>query len=187
MAFSRGFGTTCDELSGTHWTQRLSTGANVLRTTLTIMLGAPTREPSQECQGRGGWSGRLAALVHVLQNPRWARLRSGAFVACIIALCFLAWLPGNDLRRTPLGGHVEHVLSYFATTLAMGLALQRRVRLDVQCVLLTLYAAVLEVGQLYSPDRHASVRDFAFSTSGIAVGGLLLWGMRSLTRAAQTN
>src|SRR5262245_11476444 len=97
-------------------------------------------------------------------SQRWAHLMSVAFVACIIALCILAWLPGNEMRRTPLGGHAEHALAYFGTTIVMGLALQRRTRLDVQCALLTSYAAILEVGQLYSPGRHASVGDFAFST-----------------------
>jgi len=115
-------------------------------------------------------------------SQRWARLMSVAFVACIIALCVLAWLPGNEMRRTPLGGHAEHALAYFGTTIVMGLALQRRIRLDIQCALLTLYAAFLEMGQLFSPDRHASVRDFAFSTTGIAIGGLLLWIMRSRTK-----
>ena len=117
-------------------------------------------------------------------SQRWARLMSVAFVACITALCVLAWLPGNEVRRTPLGGHAEHALAYFGTTIVMGLAFQRRIRLDVQCALLTLYAAILEVGQLYSPDRHASVGDFAFSTTGIAIGGLLLWIMRPRTKDA---
>src|SRR5262249_29473570 len=136
-----------------------STGAYGLRAILTIMFDEPTREPSQERRSRGGWPRPLAALLGVLQDPRWARRRSAAFVACIIALGILAWLPGSELPRTPLGGHVEHALAYFGTTLVMGLALQRRVRLDVQCILLTLYAAILEMGQVYSPDRHASVRD----------------------------
>ena len=57
----------------------------------------------------------------------------------------------------------------------MGLAFPRRgLRLIVQCVLLTMYASVLEAGQLYSTGRHASFRDLAFSVGGIVIGGLLL-------------
>ena len=46
-------------------------------------------------------------------------------------------------------------------------------------MLLVLYAAVLEVGQIYSPGRHASVGDFMFSAAGVVIGGLLLWITRS--------
>ena len=56
----------------------------------------------------------------------------------------------------------------------MGLAFQKGPRLTVQCVLLIMYAAVLEAGQLYSPGRHASIQDFAFSAAGVLVGGLFL-------------
>jgi hypothetical protein len=49
-----------------------------------------------------------------------------AFIGCIIALCILAWLPGDELVRTPLGGHAEHSLAYLGTTIVMRLALQGR-------------------------------------------------------------
>ena len=44
----------------------------------------------------------------------------------------------------------------------------------MQCVLLIMYAAVLETGQLYSPGRHASFQDFAYSAAGVVIGGLFL-------------
>jgi VanZ family protein len=47
------------------------------------------------------------------------------------------------------------------------------------CALLIMYAAILEVGQLYSPGRHASVQDLAFSSAGVVTGGLFLWMARS--------
>ena len=99
-----------------------------------------------------------------------------AFIACVVALCILAWLPGDEMMlvRTPFGGHAEHTLAYLATTIVMGLALHRRVRLGMQCILLAGYAGILEVGQLYSPGRHASVVDWAFSTTGIVIGAVLL-------------
>ena len=106
-----------------------------------------------------------------------------ALIGCVIALCILAWLPGDELMRTSLGGHAEHTLAYLGTTIVMRFALQRRVRRPLQCIFLTLYAAILEVGQLYSPGRHASVVDLAFSTVGIVSGGLLLWIMPSLHQA----
>ena len=102
-----------------------------------------------------------------------------AFIGCIIALVILAWLPAEDMTRTILGGRAEHLIAYLGTTLVMGLAFQRRPWVGVQCALLIAYAAVLEVGQLYVPGRRASVDDFAFSTAGVVVGGLLLRIARS--------
>jgi VanZ family protein len=42
-----------------------------------------------------------------------------------------------------------------------------------------MYAAILEGGQLYSPGRHASFQDLAFSSAGVVIGGLALWMARS--------
>ena len=97
-----------------------------------------------------------------------------AFIVCMIALATLAWLPEKVMTRTILGGHAEHFVAYLGTSILTGLAFQKSPRLTVQCVLLIMYAAVLEVGQLYSPGRHASLQDFAFSAGGVVIGGLFL-------------
>jgi VanZ family protein len=98
-----------------------------------------------------------------------------AFVGSLIALAVLSWLPAVVMTRSTLGGHAEHFIAYLGITTVMGLAFQRRPRLAIQCALLIACAAILEMGQLYSPGRHASFQDFAFSSSGVLVGGLLLW------------
>jgi VanZ family protein len=102
-----------------------------------------------------------------------------ALVTCITVLAMLAWLPANAMTRTSLGGHAEHLLAYLATTIVMGLAFPGRPRLAVQAVLLIGYAAILEVGQLQAPGRHASFDDFAFSAAGVSIGGLILWIARA--------
>lgn len=102
-----------------------------------------------------------------------------ACVGCTIALPILAWLPAKAMTRSALGGHVEHFVAYLATATIVGLAFQKRPHLALQCALIIAYAAILEVGQLYSPGRHASFRDFAFSASGVVVGGLFLWLVRA--------
>ena len=79
------------------------------------------------------------------------------------------------MTRTALGGHAEHLIAYVATMIVIGLALPSRPRLAVQAVLLIGYAAILEVGQLHVPGRHASFDDFGFSATGVAIGGLCLW------------
>jgi VanZ family protein len=102
-----------------------------------------------------------------------------AFIGCIIGLASLTWLPANVLTRTSLGGHAEHFIAYLGTSILMGLTFQKSPRLAVQCSLLIIYAAILEVGQLYSPGRHASLQDLAFSSAGIVIGGLFLWMART--------
>ena len=100
------------------------------------------------------------------------------FIGCIIALAVLAWLPAKDLTRTMLGGHAEHFIAYLGTAIILGLTFRKSPSLAVQCVVLIVYAAVLEAGQLYSPGRHASFQDLAFSSAGAVIGGLILWKAR---------
>jgi VanZ family protein len=112
------------------------------------------------------------------KNPLPVFLRA-AFFGCIIALATLAWLPEKLMTRTVLGGHAEHFIAYLGTTIIMGLTFRKSPRLAVQCVLLIMYAALLEAGQLYSPGRHASFQDLAVSSAGVVLGGLVLWMARS--------
>jgi VanZ family protein len=113
----------------------------------------------------------------LIEKPRSVFLRT-ALISCIIALATLAWLPANVMTRTTLGGHAEHVVAYLGTAILMGLTFQKSPRLAVQCVLLIMYAAILEAGQLYSPGRHASFQDLAFSSAGVVTGGVFLWTAR---------
>jgi VanZ family protein len=112
------------------------------------------------------------------KNPLSVWLRA-AFIGCIIALMTLAWLPEKAMTRTMLGGHAEHFIAYLGTATVMGLTFRKSPRLAVLCSLLIMYAAILEVGQLYSPGRHASFQDLAFSSAGVVTGGWFLWMARS--------
>ena len=114
-----------------------------------------------------------------LANNPLSVLRRAAFIGCIIALAILAWLPAKYLTRTTLGGHAEHFIAYLGTAIILGLTFRKSPRLAVQCVLLVLYAAILEAGQLYSAGRHASFQDLAFSSAGVVFGGLFLWKART--------
>ena len=110
---------------------------------------------------------------NVAKNPLSVLLRA-AFLGCIIALPTLAWLPAKAITRTILGGHAEHFIAYLGTAIIMGLTFQKSPRLAVQCVLLIMYAAILEAGQLFSLGRHASLQDLAFSSVGVIIGALFL-------------
>ena len=115
---------------------------------------------------------------NLAKNPLPVLLRA-ASIGCIIALMTLAWLPEKAMTRTILGGHAEHFIAYLGTATIMGLTFPKSPRLAVQCILLIVYAAIFEAGQLYSPGRHASFQDLAFSSTGVVTGGVLLWMART--------
>lgn len=129
------------------------------------MTGCPSADSSSSFKTRT--MSILEPLIRVLS------------VACLLALAVLSWLPGDEIVRTAIGGHVEHVIAYAGTAATMGLAWRRHMRLDVQCALLIGYAAVLEAGQLYVQGRQASIGDFAFSAMGVVIGGVFSWLVRS--------
>ena len=140
--------------------------------------------PSGDNSGRattflhGSTSEKVEMPDNLAKNPLSVLLRA-ALICCIIALAILAWLPAKYLTRTALGGHAEHFIAYLGTAIILGLTFRKSPRLAVQCVLLVLYAAILEAGQLYSPGRHASFQDLAFSSAGVVFGGLFLWKART--------
>ena len=115
---------------------------------------------------------------NLTKSPLSVLLRA-ALIGCIIALAILAWLPAKYLTRTTLGGHAEHFIAYLGTAIILGLTFRKSPRLAVQCILLIIYATILEAGQLYSPGRHASFQDLAFSSAGVVTGGLFLWMART--------
>jgi len=101
-----------------------------------------------------------------------------AFFACLVVLVLLSWLPGDAMVRTGIGGQVEHTVAYFGTAVIMALAYRERPRLRLQVLLLVVLAGILEVGQLYVPGRSFAVFDFAASSAGAIIGGLLMWSVR---------
>lgn len=101
-----------------------------------------------------------------------------AFFGCIVLLLILSWLPGSEMVRTGSGGRVEHATAYFLTAIIMGLTNREAPRLLVRFLLLVVLAAILEVGQLFVLGRTAAFLDFAASSTGAAIGGLLIWSVR---------
>jgi VanZ family protein len=101
-------------------------------------------------------------------------LWEAAFIGCAIVFAALAWLPANVMTRTSLGRHAEHLIAYLGAATMMGFAMRTTPQLVVQCLLLIGYAAILEAGQLYAVGRQASLQDFAFSSSGVLIGAVLV-------------
>jgi VanZ family protein len=89
--------------------------------------------------------------------------------ACIIIVAVLSLVPAEQMTRTGLSGHVEHVLAYVATAFITATAYGERTIIWVIIALLT-YAGVLEFLQRFSPGRTSSLEDYLFSGVGVLIG-----------------
>lgn len=114
-----------------------------------------------------------SSVSRLIERPRLV-FCFAILIVCTGALAVLALLPATAMTRTSLGGHAEHVIAYLCTAILIGWAFPRSPRPVIQCALLIAYAGILEAGQVYSPGRHASLQDFAFSSTGVVMGVLIL-------------
>ena len=106
---------------------------------------------------------------------------------CIGLIGIVSLLPAAEVApiRTSMGGHVEHLLTYAATTLITAIAYPEHSRTRITGCLI-LYAAALEFLQRYSPGRFSSFEDLAFSTAGIILG-LAIFHIVQQVRSRQTS
>jgi VanZ family protein len=101
------------------------------------------------------------------------RLFRLAAPGCLILLAILSWLPADEMIRTGADGRIEHFIAYFCTTMVVLAAYTPRLRPRSLAVMLVGYAAVLELGQHFSPGRYPSLFDFAASSLGVMAGAAL--------------
>jgi VanZ family protein len=102
-------------------------------------------------------------------------LRIAAWSA-IGLLAVLSLLPAQEMVRTGLGGHLEHILAYAGASsiTASGYPEKRLGRIGMALIC---YAGALEFLQRFSPGRHSAVEDWLASSAGVLVGCalILLW------------
>jgi hypothetical protein len=99
-------------------------------------------------------------LQKILRLAAW-----GAVVAIgVLTLVPIGWRP-----HTGAPGHLEHAAAYVAAATLFSLAYPRR-SLIVIIALFFIYAAGLEIAQLYVPSRHAYVSDWIAKSFGALVG-----------------
>ncbi len=89
---------------------------------------------------------------------------------CILALLVASWTPGQEMVRTGFNARLEHVAAYLIATVAVSLAYPQLHPLRRLVVVMIAYAAVLEVGQLMVPGRHAGLLDWIASSTGVMCG-----------------
>ena len=86
-----------------------------------------------------------------------------------LAIAVLSLVPAEQITRTGLSGHVEHVLAYAGTAFIMAMAYGEWGLARVIAALLT-YAGALEFLQRFSPGRASRFGDYMFSSTGVLIG-----------------
>ena len=114
-------------------------------------------------------------LVSALNRVPTVFLRVSAWLS-VALLGVLSWLPASKMGMRPsesigLPGYIEHLFAYFGTAAVLTLAYPRSPRLRLVGGLIV-YAAVLELGQLYVPGRAAQGIDWAAGALGAVLGVL---------------
>jgi VanZ family protein len=112
----------------------------------------------------------------VLGSRRPLQFASGA---CLGTLAVLSLLPAEQITRSSLGGHFEHVIAYAGTAFVCTAALRGGARPQPAFFALLAYAGALELLQRYSPGRVSSLGDYIFSGTGILVGVSALMMVRA--------
>ena len=105
------------------------------------------------------------ALLFALAPRRGVRL--GAWL-CVALLAYLSLIPGNLQIRTGLLSQLEHVVAYLGTAMMLASGYPRNPRLIM--LGLVAYGSLLEILQVLSPGRAASILDAAAIWSGAILG-----------------
>jgi VanZ family protein len=89
--------------------------------------------------------------------------------SCIVGLAVLSLIPKDHMLRTGFGGHIEHIVAYLGTALAVASA-YGATRCPHIVAGLIAYAGTLELLQNFSPGRTPAIVDFACSSIGVLLG-----------------
>jgi VanZ family protein len=118
-------------------------------------------------------SGRMKIPCIAMRFVAWA---------CCIGIAVGSWTPGLYIIRTGFDKRFEHTAAYLIAGIAVLLAYPLRSPWSM-AALLSAYAGVLELGQMYVPGRHATLLDWLASSSGVVCVWLPVFFCRSRTRA----
>ena len=91
-------------------------------------------------------------------------------VVCVVIIVILSWAPGNEMVRTGIDGHIEHILAYTGASVFFFLTFAKSRGVLAVVIVMTLFAGIMEIGQRFVPGRNSSVWDFLASASGVVLG-----------------
>lgn len=107
-------------------------------------------------------------------------LRFAAWVAAG-GLALASWTPAQDMIRTGANGLLEHTAAYLITGVAFMMAYDHRPPWHF-ALALSIYAALLEMGQMIAPGRHAGILDWAAGMIGAAGAAAVMIASRILMK-----
>ena len=124
--------------------------------------------------------GGLSMIGYGAKIPPWV-IKVLRLLGClmVLAIAVLSLIPGN-IRPHIAGSHysshyVEHFAAYLIAAVLLGLCLRSRKQLIKIAILMTFYAGILEIAQLWIPGRNSTIADFAASSLGIWCGSLAMF------------
>ena len=92
------------------------------------------------------------------------------FAACILIVCVLSLLPGDDLPDVAFSDKVHHLVAYCAIALS-GLLGYRGLRASIWVIAGSIaLGGALEIGQMFVPGRSPDILDFLVNIVGVVTG-----------------
>jgi VanZ family protein len=95
--------------------------------------------------------------------------------AAVVAFAALSLVPRELRPHTGFAGPLEHIAAYAIAGGLLTLGYYKRNQPFIVVLSLSLYAAILEIAQIWVPGRNSTVIDFAASSAGALIGSALVW------------
>src|SRR6266487_1953327 len=100
-------------------------------------------------------------------------------LGALMVIGILSEVPGELRPHVFAVTQLEHFVAYFAAGLLLALGFWNRRNVLLLCLAVPMYAAVLEVAQLFIPGRSSEFIDFLASSAGAWTAIGLAWLLRS--------
>ena len=135
--------------------------------------------------GLYGAGGALAAALLVELCTRVWRWRTPlktvkiAGALAVVAFAVLSLVPWQLRPHTGAPESLEHVAAYALAGALLTFGYRKRSQPFIIVLSLSLYAAILEIAQMWVPGRNPQFIDFVASSAGALIGSVLAWiGLR---------
>jgi VanZ family protein len=106
--------------------------------------------------------------LNVFTGHKMHRIFQVAAWLLALAIIVLSLGPLSTRPVTGAGNDLEHLLIFLATGVAFGLGYPRR--FWSLCMALPIFAAAIEVAQIFAPGRHARLSDFLIDATASCLG-----------------
>src|SRR5450759_3241770 len=117
----------------------------------------------------------------MLSIHKMQRISQVAAWLLTLAIVVLSLGPPSTRPVTGAPHNVVHLLIFLATGVALGLGYPRR--FSFLAMALPIFAAVIELAQIFAPGRHARLSDFLVDAAALCLGVGLSYLLVKLTAA----